>query len=194
MICICPAITLLPVTAYKLHEDINGIYVMKCKRKQSDFELPNNLITIFRSYPWPFVNSFHTGILELFKKTFKGKGLIRSSTHHEGNFEMIGERNSRQCSGNLLMLPTKVDKHQYFQENIDLTLVLQARIIINDLIQQDIYAGNNNEDSLIDYYRKKLNIKDHLDLCYNSIITQENFHKSIHVDHRSILSTFYTKN
>ena len=47
MICICPSITLLPVTTYNLHEDINGIYVMKSKSKQTGFELSNNLITIF---------------------------------------------------------------------------------------------------------------------------------------------------
>ena len=114
--------------------------------------------------------------------------MIRSSTHHEGNFEMIGERNSRQCTGNLLMLPTKVDKHQYYRENIDLTLLPQARKIINELMQQAIYAGNDSGESLMEYYKIKLNVKNHLDLCYNSIITQVNFHNSIHVDHRAILS------
>ena len=91
MICNFPSIALLPVTAYKLYEDINRIYTIKSKSKQSFFELPNNLTTIFRSYSCPFINNLYTGILELFRKTFKGKALITSSTHHEGNFEMTGE-------------------------------------------------------------------------------------------------------
>ena len=58
--------------------------------------------------------------MNLFRMTFKGKGLKRNCTHHEGSFEMVGERNSKQSTGSLLILPKKVDEHQYYREGMNL--------------------------------------------------------------------------
>ena len=167
---------------------MESVYVMNCSTNPSDFELPIHLVSIFRSYPWPFVNKFDNNIIDLFRKTYTGKGLNRSCTYHEGNFEMIGERNSKQSTGNLLMLSKDVDKHQYFRENINLTLVPHARSIMNQLMRQAIHAGYTCGESLMNYYKQKLLLKNETDLCYNSILTQNNFHNSVHIDKRSILS------
>ena len=87
--------------------------MLPCQTNPSDFELPEYLISILRSYPWPFHNELNESMLNLFNLTFPGKGLRRSCTNHEGNFEMIGERNSKQSTGSLLVLPKRVDKYQY---------------------------------------------------------------------------------
>ena len=187
-ICICPTKIHLPIAANIINKDMDSVYVMNCSTNPSDFELPIHLVSIFRSYPWPFVNNFDNSIIELFRKTYTGKGLNRNCTYHEGNFEMIGERNSKQSTGSLLMLGKDVDKHQYFRENINLTLVPHARGIMNRLMRQAIYAGYTSGELLMNYYKQKLLLRNETDLCYNSILTQNNFHNSVHIDKRSILS------
>ena len=65
-------------------------------------------------------------MLNLFNLT--RKGLRRSCTNHEGNFEMIGERSSKQSTGSLLVLPKRVDKHQYYREEMNLNLLPHTKI------------------------------------------------------------------
>ena len=114
-----------------LNDDFQDVFLLPCTRNPSDFELPPNMICIFRSYPWPFVNYIDKNILELFRNTFRGKGLIRNCTYHEGNFEMLGERNSKQSTGSLLMLSKHVDLHQYYRESINLNLLPHTKTITN---------------------------------------------------------------
>ena len=113
--------------------------------------------------------------MDLFRKKFQGKGLIRNCTYHEGNFEMLGERNSKQATGNLLMLPKKVDLHQYYRETIDLKLLPAAKNIINQLMEQSIYAGYTSGESMMHYYKCRLMVGDAKNMFYNSILTQRNF-------------------
>ena len=67
-----------------------------------------HLICLLRSYSWPYYNDFNETLMNLFHLTFPGKGLKRNCTQHEGCFEMIGERNSKQSTGSLLVLPKKL--------------------------------------------------------------------------------------
>ena len=130
--------------------------------------------------------------MTLFRLTFPGKGLKRNCTHHEGCFEMIGERNSKQSTGSLLELPKKVDKHHFYRENMNLTLLPHAKNVINELMEQSIIAGYTSRECIMNYM-KKLHRKDEKSLYYNVIITQGNFHNSIHQDKKSVFSETYKK-
>lgn len=154
----------------------------------SDFELPMHLICLLRSYPWPFYNDFNETLMNLFHLTFPGKGLKRNCTQHEGSFEMIGERNSKQSTGSLLVLPKKVDEHQYYRESMNLNLLPHAKNVINELMEQSIVAGYSCGESIMNYMKRSLYKRDAKSLCYNSIITQRNFFNSIHLDKKSIFS------
>ena len=81
-ICICPTVIHLPIAAKKLHNELKSVYVMNCTTNPSDFELPIHMVSIFRSYPWPFVNKFDDYIIDLFRNTYTGKGLKRKCTYH----------------------------------------------------------------------------------------------------------------
>ena len=111
VICLCRNKFLLPKEVKLFEEHFKCLYVLPCTRNPSDFELPMHLICLLRSYPWPFYNKLNGTLINLFNKTFPGKGLKRKCTHYEGCFEMIGERNSKQSTGILLVLPEKVDEH-----------------------------------------------------------------------------------
>ena len=127
-------------------------------------------------------------MINLFNLTFAGKGLKRSCTHHEGNFEMIGERNSKQSTGSLLILPKMVDRHHYYREEMNLNFLPHTKNIIKLLMEQSIVAGYSCGESIMNYMKKTLCKRDAKKLCYNSIITQRNFHNSIHLDQRSVYS------
>ena len=159
-----------------------NVYELTCTRKPSDFEFPEHMICIFRSYSWSFINHLDEKVMDLFRKTFQGKGLIRNCTYHEVNFEILGERNSKQSTGNLLMLPKNVDLHQYYRENIDLKLLTAAKNIINQLMEQSIYAGYTSGESMMHYYKCKLMVGDAKNICYHSILTQRIFFNTIHID------------
>ena len=158
-----------------IDNDFQNVYILTFTKNPSDFELPDDIICIFRSYPWPFMNHFNQKIMDLFRNTFKGKGLIRNCTRHEGNFEMFGERNSKQSTGNLLMLPSNVDLHQYYRESINLNLLPTSRNIVNQLMEQSIHAGYTSGESMMHYYKCRLMIRDAKKICYNSILTQKFF-------------------
>ena len=131
IVCVCPNKLLLPRDVNLLDKQFKSLYVLRSIRNPSDFELPLHLICLLRSYPWPFKNELDENFMKLFGLTFTGKGLKRSCTIHEGNFEMIGERNSKQSTGSLLILPKKVDEHQYYRESMNLSLLPHAKNVIN---------------------------------------------------------------
>ena len=120
--------------------------------------------------------------MDLFRKTFQGKGLIRNCTYHEGNFEMLGERNSKQTTGNLLMLPKNVDLHQYYRETINLKLLPTAKNIMNEFMEKSILSRYTSGESMMHYYKCRLMVGDAKNICYNSILTQRNFFNTIHID------------
>ena len=188
LVCICADRLCLPKGIRLVHDEVENVYLQRCTRNPSDFELPKSLIAIFRSYPWPFCNEFSDDIIKLFSSTFPGKGLKRQCTFHDGNFEMIGERNSKQSTGSLLMLPEMVDKHQYYRETMNLNLLPHTKTLINVLMEQSIEAGYSSGESIMNYMKRILNKRDAKSLCYNSIITQRNFNNSIHKDKKSVFS------
>ena len=188
VVCICRSKFDLPKKISLLREDYDGFYVMMFPKNPSDFELPKNLVSIFRSYPWPFHNEIDESMINLFDLTFPGNGLKRSCTSHEGNFEMIGERNSKQSTGSLLVLPKKVDRHQYYREGMNLNLLPHTKNAINQLMEQSIFAGYSCGESIMNCMKKILCKRDAKSLCYNSIITQRNFCNSIHLDKKAIFS------
>ena len=54
---------------------------------------------------------------------------------------MIGERNSKQSTGSLLVLPKKVDRHHYYRDEMNLNFLPHAKNVINELMGQAIVAG-----------------------------------------------------
>mgnify|MGYP003327179317 CR=1 FL=1 len=101
---------------------------------------------------------------------------------------MIGERNSKQSTGILLVLPKKVDEHQYYRESMNLNLLPHAKYVINELMEQSILAGYSCGESIINYMKRSLYKRNAKSLCYNAIITQRNFFNSIHLDKKSVFS------
>ena len=120
----------------------------------NDFNIPKKCMVIFRSYSWPFKNIFSDHVFDLFQQTFKGKGLVRNGVNHEGSFSMYGPRTSKQSNGNLLMHPINVDKHCYFQENMNLTLLPHVMSFIKILMKQSICSGNTCGESMMSFYKK----------------------------------------
>ena len=152
--CICSNKLLLPKGVNLFCEHFKSLYVLKCSRNPSDFELPRHLVCVMRSFQWPFQNELNDTLINLFRLTFPGRGLKRNCTHHEGSFEMIGERNSKQSTGSLLELPKKVDQHQFFRENMNLNLLPHAKTVINELMEQSIIAGYTSGECIMNYMKK----------------------------------------
>ena len=119
---------------------------------------------------------------------FKGKGLIRNSSYHCENFEMMGKRCSKQSTGSMLCLQLDVDKHQYFRETMDLGLLPQVRSIVNVLMEEAISTGNSCGCTLNTFYQRQLSMINEKQLCFHAIITQRNFFNTIHIDKSSVLS------
>ena len=93
------------------NQELILVYVFDLSINSSDFEFLDDLITLFRAYPWSYKNSLSEKLFDLMSKTYTGKDLIRNCTKHSGNFEMIGVRTSRQSTCNMLMKSTEVDQH-----------------------------------------------------------------------------------
>ena len=55
-------------------------------------------------------------------------------------------------------------------------------------MEQALFSGYSCGESLMNYMKKKLCKRDAKILCHNSIITQRNFHNSIHLDKKSVFS------
>ena len=55
-------------------------------------------------------------------------------------------------------------------------------------MEQSIVAGYTSGECIMIYMKQKLHKRDAKSICYNSIITQGNFHNSIHLDKKSIFS------
>ena len=151
------------------------IYILGSMSNPNDFHLPNNTVAVFRSYPWPLQYKLNDNILNMLNIAFKGKGLIRNSSYHCGNFEMIGKRCSKQSTGSMLCLQLDVDKHQYFRETMDLGLLPQVRSIVNILMEEAISTGNSCSCTLNTYYQRQLSMTNEKQLCFHAIITQRNF-------------------
>ena len=73
------------------------------------------------------------------------------------------------------MQPNNVDKHCYFHEKMNLTLLPHVMNFIRLLMKQLICSGNTCGESMMLWYKKILNAKYETDLCYHSIITQNHF-------------------
>ena len=178
--CICPNKLLLPRGVTLFEDHFKSLYVLKCLRNPSDFELPKNLVCLMRSFQWPFLNEFDDKLMNLFRLTFPGKGLKRNCTHHEGYFELIGEINSKQSTGSLIFLPSDVDNHSYYRESINLNLLIHAIGILNVIMEISIQASNILGDILMTYYQKILGLVNKKQLCFHAILTQRKFYNSIH--------------
>ena len=69
---------------------------------------------------------------------------------------MIGERNSKQSTGSLLVLPKRVDKNQYYREEMNLNLLPHAKNAINQLMEQAIVSGYSSGESIMNQMKKLL--------------------------------------
>ena len=67
---------------------------------------------------------------------------------------MLGERNSKQSTGSLLVLPKKVDQHQYYRESMNLNLLPHAKNVINELMEQSIVSEYSCGELIMNYMKK----------------------------------------
>ena len=117
-----------------LFTKINGlcsdIYKMELYKHNKDFDLPSNLVSIFRGYVWPFKKFLNDSHFELMRDTFKNKGLVRHCCIHYGNFEMIGKRRSFQSNGFLIVDLQNVIDHQYYRDTMNENTLPYVKSII----------------------------------------------------------------
>ena len=120
---------------------IPNIFMMSYEKSLHDFELLKGTISIFRGYNWPFLKSMKTHHYEILSQTYRNKGLIRKCTEHQGNFEMIGKRRSKQSNGTMFCHPKNVDKHQYYRESMNSFLLPYVRSMVNVLREEALYTN-----------------------------------------------------
>ena len=173
--------------------DIENIMMTHTDQSCIDFELNYNLISLFRGYLWPFEKVLNNMHLQLLQDTFPKKGLLRKCTQHNGNFEMIGKRRSKQSTGTMFSLQENVHEHQYYRESMNVNLLPYVKSIINMLQEEALYANYTSGECLMTLYRQLLGLRNLKDLCEQTIVTQNNFHNTVHIDKQSILNSDETK-
>ena len=171
------------------HTKIQNVKYMEIRFPKHDFDLPDNVISIFRGYKWPYKNCLKEKHYDLLKITYKNKGMIRKCTHHKGNFEMIGRRRSKQSSGTMFSLPKNVDNHQYYRQTMNTTLLTYVKSMVNVLQAEAIFSNYSSGESLMTLYKSVLDIRKPTELCEQTIITQNGFHNTVHTDIGSCLNT-----
>ena len=131
LVCLIEQLGSLDESLTSTKTGISNVYLFNFNENPSDLDLPDDSVCIFRIYPWPFTNNLQYSHFDMCAKTFKGKGLIRNCTIHQGNFEIFGTRWSKQSNGNMLCLACNVDNHQYYREFSNISLVPIVKSIIN---------------------------------------------------------------
>ena len=92
VICRCSHQDSLPKHIRNSNALVDNMYTLNTSSSPNDFQLPDNTVSVFRSYLWPYKYKLNETILHMLNTAFKGKGLIRSCCPHQGNFEMFGKR------------------------------------------------------------------------------------------------------
>ncbi len=160
---------------------IDGIFEVQLSRNMDDNFLGfRGCCSVFRGYQWPFVTEIHDDVYELFSKTYKRKGLIRSSVPHQGNFEMVGRRTSKQSTGSMVAIDTS--QHEYFRDSMDSSLLPLLRGIINTLQEEALIANYTSGETIMSSMKKENARYDYKDLCPQTIITQSHFANVVHFD------------
>ena len=102
---------------------------------------------------------------------------------------MIGKRRSKQSNGTIFCHPKNVDKHQYYRESMNSLLLPYVRSMVNVLREEALYTNYSSGEGLMSLYKKILRKDQYIDLCEQTILTQMNFHNTIHRDCRSTLNS-----
>ena len=164
-----------------------GIYKVEMHQNKRDIDIADGIV-LFRGFQWPFEKILDKHCFELFSKTFKGKGLVRHCTSHQGNFEFIGVRKSNQSSGSLSTTASRSCYHQYSRESMDLTVLPLLKGILNSLRNEAIEALFTCGECFMDQYMqefKEINRK--RSLSSQSLITQRHFWNTAHIDHSNFI-------
>ena len=164
-----------------------GIYKVEMRQNKRDIDIAGGII-LFRGFQWPYKKILDKNSFELFSKTFKGKGLVRHCTSHQGNFEFIGVRKSNQSSGSLSATASRTCYHQYSRESMDLTLLPLLKGILNSLQNEAIEALFTCGECFMDQYMKEFKEIDRKQsLSSQSLITQRHFWNTAHIDHSNFI-------
>ena len=108
--------------------ELTPVYIFDLLTNPSDFQLPDDLITMLRAYPWSQKNLLPRNLFDLISKTYTGKGLTRNYTKHSGNFERIWDRTSKQITCNMFMNSTEADQHQYYDDVMNLSYQHMSKV------------------------------------------------------------------
>lgn len=171
---------------------IKGLYVMRLRKYVPDFSLPFGCISVFRGYQWPYSTDIPDDVFDLLANTYTGKGLIRNGVPHYGNFEMIGRRTSNQSTGSMIALAKETHNHEYYRQSMDSTLLPLLRGVINGLQQESLKVAYSCGEGLMSLYKRENNILNPMELCEQTIITQQHFCNVIHVDKSCYLPDEYS--
>lgn len=166
----------------EVNENIDGLHVMTYENNPNDFELTEKTISVFRGYIWPFKNKLQHDHYEACSKTFTSKGLVRNCTTHNGNFEMIGPRKSKQSTGSLISLPEDVNKHQYNRATMNSSMLPLIKGLLNLLKREAETTMYTCGEALMSLYKQVLFLRHEEELCKQILLTQKHFNNSGHID------------
>ena len=82
----------------------------------------------------------------------------------------------------MIALPTEVCNHQYNRSFMNSSLLPLVRSIVNQLQDEALIANYTSGENLMTLYKTVLDLRHNRDLCAQTIITQNNFYNSVHVD------------
>ena len=106
---------------------------------------------------------------------------------------MYGPRRSCQSNGSLIIDPKYRRDHCYYRASMNRNLLPYVQSYINKLQSEAMDCTYQSGESLMTLYISLLGIRDRNDLCQQAIITQSNFHNSLHIDKCCNLNSVDTK-
>ena len=109
--------------------------------------------------------------------------MLHKCTIHRGGFELVGPRVTGQASDYICCAAGNSLKHMYFRMDTDRNLFPQVNFLNNSLNKQALIYGYTCGYIYTLISLKLLGLKDNIDLCDQSIFTQQFFCNTKHFDY-----------
>ena len=106
-------------------------------------------------------------------ETFKIKSSLRNCATHNGNFEMIGLRKSKQSTESLINLPQDVNKHHYNRVAMNSSMLPHIKGLLNSLKRETEIKMYMCGDALMSLYKNVLGLRHEEELSKQILLTQK---------------------
>ncbi len=161
---------------------IDGVHIVRLRKNIPDFHLPFGGVSIFRGYVWPYATVIPDSVFQVLGNAYTKKGLLRNAVPHKGNFEMIGCRMSNQSTGSMISFTRNAHLHEYNRSTMNSALLPLVWGYVNGLQQESLKVAYSCGESLMPLYKRENQFYNPMDICEQTIITQNNFCNVVHVD------------